>query len=160
MKRLIILTILAAVPTPRVAPGQEAYTPPRRPWPSDEPIFAAPGWGCPFAWSAQQALVSGGEVGKLLGAVSDPAQRQKLAADWLQFSKQSIMRSHDLQKEWLDLQKAGLSLQRDLAVLRADNLKLQAEIQKLQVEKLRLEKENLELRLRLQSQTADRQKTD
>ena len=97
--------------------------------------------------------VSGLAVSKVLDHISNVQQRQKLAEEWLQFSRQSITKTLEFRQEWLKLQKENLRLQEQIEQLRLEQLKLQAEIEKLQTEKLHLEKEKLELQAKLQKET-------
>jgi hypothetical protein len=102
----------------------------------------------------------GNGASELLEVISSPEKRDKLAQEWLHFSKQSTMLSLETQKEWIRLQTNYLTFQREIEQVRLEKLKFQAEIEKLQLEKLRLEQENLELRLKLLKRTGNEQKAE
>lgn len=153
MRTLIVLAILAFVPCEAMAESGSPRCP--------SCGYIYPSYGC-FLYPSPPQLIQapGNEVRKVLDAISNPADRQKFAVEWLKFSEQSATKSLQIQKEWVELQKRHLSSQTLIEQLRLEKFKLEAEIEKLQVEKLRLEKENLQLRLKLQSQTSKKEKVE
>jgi len=155
MKELLILTIFVMVVVPGVAIGESGTN-----WVMGGGGHVYPAFGC-YWYPCPPQLVqpSGNEVRKVLEAISNPDRRNKVAEEWFQFSKQSTIRTLEIQTEWVQLQDRYLSSQGEIEQLRLEKLKLQAEIEKLQVEKLRLERENLELRLKLQKETGKQEKT-
>jgi hypothetical protein len=155
MKELLILTIFVMMVVPCVAIGESGTNSLMR-----EGGHLYPGLGCYwYPCPPQFVQPSGNEVRKVLEVISHPERRNKAAEEWFQFSKQSTIKTLEIQTEWVQLQERHLSSQREIEQLRLEKLKLQVEIEKLQVEKLRLERENLELRLKLQKETGKQEKT-
>ena len=102
--------------------------------------------GCYWYFGPPQVIQAGGDgLGEALASISNLGRRQDFAEDWLRFSKQSVARSLDFQKQWIELQKEYLRFESEMELLRLERLKLEAEIERLCVERLRLEKEKLEL---------------
>jgi hypothetical protein len=90
---------------------------------------------------------------RVLDTISSPTRRDKLAEDWLQFAKESVNRSLDLNQQWINVQKMQVQSQAESDQLRTEMVKMQMEIERLRNENLALESENLKARLQLQQQT-------
>jgi hypothetical protein len=156
MKKLIVLAVFLAVVVPIAGmgePGTDSLVG------GGSHIYPAPEWSW-YSCRPRFVETCGKAASEVLEVISSPEKRDKLAHEWLHFSKQSTMLSLETQKEWVQLQRHYLTFQREIEQLRLEKLKFQAEIEKLQLEKLRLEQENLELRLKLLKRTGSEQKTE
>jgi hypothetical protein len=89
--------------------------------------------------------MTGDGVGDVLASINSPARRQEFAEEWLRVSKESVTKSFEVQKQWLDLQKDYMKFQAEMELVRLEQLRLQAEIERLHVHRLRLETEKLQL---------------
>jgi hypothetical protein len=153
MKAFTVLTVLVTTAIQATVVGQ-----PNTDWPVGACGYGYGGWRCcryhPYGLAIQP---SGLEVSKVLEGVSSPDKRSKLAESWLSFSRESISRSLDLEKERIDVERASLQLQAkalelesQMQELRTEMRELVAELERFKVESLRLQQENAELRLELQ----------
>jgi len=80
-------------------------------------------------------------VGAVLGAIDNSEDRNRLAKEWLQFSKQTIAKDQQLQQQWLQLQQQQLAQQQEAEQLRLQMAQLQMKIEELRAQNLRLEQQ-------------------
>lgn len=88
-------------------------------------------------------------IGEVLAAIDNSDDRNRLAQQWLQFSRQTIAKDQELQQQWLRLQQQQLAQQQEADQLRFQVAQLQMRIEELRVQNLRLEQENLQARQQL-----------
>jgi hypothetical protein len=123
MKKLMVLAVFLAVFVPVAGMGERStdslvggggyiYPSPELSWYFCRPRFVE---------------TCGNEASKVLEVISSPEKRDKLAQEWLHFSKQSTMLSLETQKEWVQLQRHYLTFQREIEQVRLEKLKFQAD---------------------------------
>lgn len=152
MKALIVLIMSAVAVTPVTGTAR----------PSANLPSGGLSSGCYWYPGPTQIIqMTGDGVGDVLASINSPARRQEFAEEWLRVSKQSVARSFEVQKQWLDLQRDYMKFQAEMELVRLEQLKLQAEIERLHVQRLRLETEKLQLQQDIakdrRPETAERQ---